>query len=36
MDCKREYTVIQIERLLLPVKWKTLDYSNVLFIADML
>ena len=23
MDCKREFTIIQIERLLLPVKWKT-------------
>ena len=22
MDCKQEFTVIQIERLLLPVKWK--------------
>ena len=29
MDCKREFTVIQIERLLLPVKWKPLDYTYV-------
>ena len=27
MDCKRDFTVIQIERLLLPVKWKKkMDY----------
>ena len=29
MDCKREFTVIQIERLLLPFKWKQLDYTTL-------
>ena len=30
MDCKREFTVIQIQRLLLPVKWKEMDYISSL------
>ena len=29
MDFKREFTVIQIERLLLPVKWKKKDYIYI-------
>ena len=28
MDCKRDFTFIQIERLLLPVKWKKMDYTT--------
>ena len=34
MDCKREFTVIQIERLLLPVKWKKLDYTCMIFLIS--
>ena len=34
MDCKREFTVIQIERLLLPVKWKKLDYTCTYFVKS--
>ena len=38
MDCKRDFTVIQIERLLLPAKWKKigryLKQSNSLLVHD--
>ena len=29
MDCKRKCTVMQIQRLLCPDKWNTLDYKHI-------